>query len=60
MNKQNANNEQDDMPMGGIILTLMPMVWLFWFLIERGLCWNALSFMPLGLYGIVTGLIRLY
>jgi hypothetical protein len=37
MNKQMQNNEDDDMPMGGIILTLMPMVWLFWFLIERGL-----------------------
>ena len=29
--------EEKDMPLGGIILTLMPFVWLFWFLIERGL-----------------------
>lgn len=29
--------EEDDMPLGGIILTLMPFAWLFVCLIEWGL-----------------------
>lgn len=29
--------KEEDMPLGGIILTLMPFAWLFWYLIERGL-----------------------
>lgn len=37
LNYKPKKEEEKDMPMGGIILTLMPMAWLFWFLIERGL-----------------------
>ena len=29
--------DSEDTPMGVMILALMPMVWAFWFLIERGL-----------------------
>ena len=35
--KSEIRNQNDDMPLGVQILMLMPMVWAFWALIERGL-----------------------
>lgn len=35
--KPKKKEEEKDMPLGGIILTLMPFAWLFIYLIERGL-----------------------
>lgn len=35
--KPRKAKEEDDMPLGGIILTLMPLAWLFVYLIEWGL-----------------------
>ena len=40
MRKQDSGSgiqDSEDTPMGVMILSLMPMVWLFWFLLERGL-----------------------
>lgn len=35
--KSEIRNQTEDTPMGVMILSLMPMVWLFWALLERGL-----------------------
>ncbi len=36
-NQKSEIRNQNDTPIGVQILMLMPMVWAFWFLIERGL-----------------------
>lgn len=34
---ENKRKNQDDTPLGVIIMALMPFAWAFWYLIERGL-----------------------
>ena len=37
LNRKPKQAEEEDTPLGIMIMTLMPFAWLFWFLIERGL-----------------------
>lgn len=37
LNYKQKSRKEEDFPIGGIILVMMPFAWLFWALIEWGL-----------------------